>query len=200
MKPKPKPRPRRGASRNDLPFSILIDADGPDLTVVRSHLSRAVARVCPGWLADRRDDIIQSALIRVTNIAAREGKAPLAASYLWKAAYSATVDEIRRVRRLRESPLEEVEAEGRGNRPVLEVAERADPERRAGSREVGAAIRACLAGLMADRRRAVALHLQGHTIPECGRLLGWDAKRAENLAYRGMQDLRACLEQKGITP
>jgi len=65
--------------------------------------------VCPGWLADRRDDIVQAALIRVSNIAAREGNAPLGASYLWKAAYSATVDEIRRVRRLRETTLEDAE-------------------------------------------------------------------------------------------
>lgn len=192
----------RGPNRNDLPFNILTHADGPDFTTLRAHLSKAVARVCPGWLADRRDDIIQSALIRVANVAAREGNAPLAASYLWKAAYSATVDEIRRVRRLRESPLEEVETETNAGREraVLHAADRADPERRAESRQVGTAIRACLAGLLADRRRAVTLHLQGHTIPECGRLLGWDAKRAENLAYRGMQDLRACLEQKGITP
>lgn len=179
---------------NDLPFSILTEAAGPDLTVVRSQLSRAVARVCPGWLADRRDDIIQAALIRVANVTVREGNASLAASYLWKAAYSATVDEIRRVRRQRERALDDEAGD------VLHAADHAGPERRVESRQAGAAIRACLAGLMADRRRAVALHLQGHTIPECGRLLGWDAKRAENLAYRGMQDLRACLERKGITP
>lgn len=150
--------------------------------------------MCPAWLADRRDDIIQSALIRVTNISSREGNAPLAASYLWKAAYSATVDEIRRVRRLRETGLDDDGAAG------ALAADNAGPERRARSREAGAAIRTCLAGLLPDRRRAVTLHLQGHTIPECGRLLGWEAKRAENMAYRGMQDLRACLEQKGITP
>ena len=111
-----------------------------------------------------------------------------------KAAYSATVDEIRRVRRLRESRLEN------GFEDVLLAAEHAGPERQVESRQVGEAIRACLASLMPDRRRAVTLHLQGHSIPDCGRLLGWNAKRAENLAYRGMQDLRTCLEQKGIRP
>jgi hypothetical protein len=29
---------------------------------------RAVARVCPHWLADRRDDLVQSALLRVMHI------------------------------------------------------------------------------------------------------------------------------------
>lgn len=172
---------------------VLVD-HGPDLSLVRASLSRAVARVCPGWLADRRDDIIQSALIRVSNVAAREGNVPAAASYIWKAAYSATVDEIRRVRRLRESTLDN------GFEDVVRAADHAGPERQVESRQAGAAIRACLARMTTDRRRAVTLRLQGHSIPDCGRLLGWDAKRADNLVYRGMQDLRACLEQKGIRP
>lgn len=150
--------------------------------------------MCPSWLADRRDDIVQAALIRVSAIASREGNAPLAASYLWKAAYSATVDEIRRVRRRRESAIDELPGD------ALLAPDHVGPDRRIASREAGAAIRACLGGLIRDRRLAVTLHLQGHTIPECGRLLGWDTKRAENLAYRGLQDLRACLEEKGITP
>ena len=36
------------------------------------------------------------------------------------------------------------------------------------------------------------------TDEEVGRLLGWAAKRAENLVYRGMADLRGCLGGKGI--
>ena len=166
----------------------------PDLDAVRSQLTKAVARVCPAWLADRRDDIVQAALIRVSAVVTREGNGPVAASYLWKAAYSATVDEIRRVRRRRESALDDVA----GVEP--HAPDHVGPDRRMASRQLGAAIRDCLGKLIRDRRLAVTLHLQGHTIPECGRLLGWDAKRAENLAYRGMQDLRACLEQKGITP
>lgn len=165
-----------------------------DLAAVRSQLAKAVARVCPSWLADRRDDIVQSALIRVSGIVSREGNAPVAASYLWKAAYTATVDEIRRARRRRESALDELPGSD------LHAPAHIGPDRRVASRETAAAIRACLAGLIRDRRLAVTLHLQGHTIPECGRLLGWDAKRAENLAYRGLHDLRSCLEQKGVTP
>jgi RNA polymerase sigma-70 factor (ECF subfamily) len=48
------------------------------------------------------------------------------------------------------------------------------------------------------RRHAVTLSLQGHSVPEIGRLLGWTGKKAENLVYRGMADLRECLEGKGI--
>ena len=43
-------------------------------------------------------------------------------------------------------------------------------------------------------------HLQGHTGPQAAALLGWDAKRTENLVYRGLADLRQCLEAKGVKP
>jgi DNA-directed RNA polymerase specialized sigma24 family protein len=52
--------------------------------------------------------VVQAALMRVVEASKRrEGDAPLRASYLWKAAYTATVDEIRRRRRRREVALEE---------------------------------------------------------------------------------------------
>ena len=51
-----------------------------------------------------------------------------------------------------------------------------------------------------DRRLAVTLYLQGHTVPEAARILGWAAKRTENLVYRGLADLRQCLLGKGHTP
>ena len=54
--------------------------------------------------------------------------------------------------------------------------------------------------LVLPRRLAVTLHLQGHTVPEAGSLLGWNAKRAENLVYRGLADLRDCLAGKGVRP
>jgi RNA polymerase sigma-70 factor (ECF subfamily) len=51
-----------------------------------------------------------------------------------------------------------------------------------------------------ERRLAVTLHLQGHTVPEAARILDWAAKQTENLVYRGLADLRACLMAKGIRP
>ena len=53
--------------------------------------------------------------------------------------------------------------------------------------------------LSSERLVAVqALLDQGHSVPEIGQLLGWTAKKAENLVYRGMADLRGCLGKKGI--
>ena len=160
---------------------------------MREELVRAVARVCPPWLAGRSDDLVQVALLRVYEVHRRsEGKAELSSFYLRKAAYSAVVDEIRRLRRRQEVPLEEEKPEAHP------AAMQPDPERNCAGGEIGRAIRDCLGRLVRPRRLAVTLHLQGYRVAEAARLLGWSAKKAENLVYRGLADLRSCLEARGM--
>ena len=172
-------------------------AESIDYVALRRHLVRAVARVCPHWLADRRDDLVQSALLRVMHIIekrslAGEGNSTVATSYLYKVAYSVLVDELRRLRRRRETGLED---------GALDMSStRDDPERSTAARQIGRGIRGCLKAMKKERRLAVVLHLQGHSVPEAARLLDWAFKRTENLVYRGLADLRACLQSKGMTP
>ena len=166
-----------------------------DLVALRDDLKRAVAQTCPRWMSDRSEDIIQVALMRVVEIyRKREGNAEFSSFYLRKAAYSAVIDEIRRLRRRQEVPLEDESSETRYD----PVAESPDPERVTVSREVGRAIQDCLGNLVTPRRLAVTLNLQGHSVPEVGRLMSWSTKKAENLVYRGMADLRGCLDGKGV--
>lgn len=168
---------------------------GDSHSELRSGLERAVARVCPPWLADQREDLVQVALMRVMEIERKsEGERRFSSSYLWRVAYSALVDEIRRVRRRQEVPLE---AEMGGS---VMAAERPGPDDRAAASEIAQGLRECLVRMVRPRRLAVALHLQGHTVPEAARLLGWGAKRIENLVYRGLADLRRCLTEMGLTP
>ena len=164
---------------------------------LRSVLLRAVRRACPRWLADRAEDLAQAAVIRVLE-ARREGNDPLPASYLYKVAYTTLIDEIRRLRRRPEVPLEEGADDGGVSAPAGPSPR--DPAALLAAAEVGRAIEGCLAHLAEPRRLAVTLHLQGHTVPEAAALLGWEEKRTENLVYRGMAELRRCLEDKGVTP
>jgi RNA polymerase sigma-70 factor (ECF subfamily) len=170
--------------------------EGPatDFERLRAHLSRAVARVCPRLLADRRDDLVQDCVLRVMDLVRRsEGEKRLASSYLYKVAHSALIDEIRRIRRRREEPLDEGER-------VPTPSVHANPEAITAGREIGRGILDCLGRLNEDRRLGVTLYLQGHSVPEAARLLDWPAKRVENLVYRGLADLRQCLEGKGLRP
>lgn len=160
---------------------------------IRRRLSRAVIRICPHWLAAHSEDIVQVAMLRVLNAARGrgEGSPDLSSLYVEKTAYSAMVDEIRRHRRRREDS-----AEG-----MLDVAggrSDSDPESVVAAREVADGLRACLAILRSPRRLAVTLHLQGHSVPEVASILKWRIKRAENLVYRGLADLRRCLSMKGL--
>ena len=163
---------------------------------LRSRLQRAVRRICPRWLADRQDDLVQMATMRTLDARrSAEGNPEVAASYLYRVAYTTLIDEIRRLRRRPEVRLEDAEGAG------LDVpAPSPGPEQDYASKEIGRAIRDCLLLLLQPRRLAVVLHLQGHTVPQAAALLGWAEKRTENLLYRGLSDLRACLERKGVSP
>ena len=169
-------------------------------TTLREALTRAVRRQCPRWLSDHAEDLVQAALIKVMAISGTgEGNRPLSSFYLYRVAHSALVDEIRRRQRRREVALEVDESEDcRGG--MVEPRASGDPEQDASRRELGVAVRGCLMSMTADRRRAVMLYLQGHSVPDAARLLGWTAKRTENLVYRGLADLRHCLRSKGHTP
>ncbi|WP_241759388.1 RNA polymerase sigma factor [Pyxidicoccus parkwayensis] len=175
------------------PVAKALPAEG--LARLRRDLERAVARVCPPALADRRDDLVQTAMIRVVELQRRDpDPARLTPAYLYRVAYTALIDEMRSQDRRREVALEDTEA------PSLQPVAPGDPERSAGAAQIARAIRDCLQRLVQDRRLAVTLYLQGHTIPEAAELLAWDGKRTENLVYRGLSGLRACLATKGIEP
>lgn len=174
------------------PGAAAVAAQGDErLEAVRRQLVMAVRRVCPPWLSSQQDDIVQAALIRVYNLAPDENRGGFSASYLWKVAFSVTVDEIRRQRRRPEEALEAA-----GPYDLLQPAP--GPEERVLGRELGQIIRECLGELGEDRRLAVTLHLQGHTVPEAARLLGWPSKRVANLTYRGLDDLRQGLSSRGV--
>ena len=75
-----------------------------------------------------------------------------------------------------------------------------DPERRAQARALGREIRQCLETIVPSRRTAVTLHLLGCPVAEISRRLGCSEESADNRVYRGMKDLRDCLEAKGLKP
>ena len=165
-----------------------------DYRKLRDDLARALRRTCPPWLESRRDDLLQAAMLRVTNVWKREREGALATSYLYKVAHAVVVDEMRRAQWRRETAL----PDGPGA-PELPARE-GGPEAQVRAREIAEGLHGCLSGLAPDRRLAVTLHLQGHMLSEAASILGWSVKRTENLTYRGLSDLRMCLDAKGLRP
>lgn len=161
---------------------------------LRSTLERAVSAVGVRLQASERDDVVQAACLRLLEMQRRsEGEREFNTSYLWRVAYTTLVDEIRRRRRRREDPLEPEVLNTTFHAPE-------DPEREAAAQQLGSAIQGCLEKLVQTRRLAVTLYLQGYGVPESARLVGWQRKKMENLVYRGLADLRRCLDTKGIKP
>jgi len=160
---------------------------------LRLRLRQEVSRFCPYWLADHVDDIAQVAWLRLTAAQKRsERNRNPGPTLIARVAYCATVDEMRRRKRRREVPMDQIAERVRSSA--------GDPVRDLRSREIGCGIRDCLTGLAPNRCLAAALYLQGHTAPETGRILGWSSRKTENLIFRAMADLRRCLAAKGLTP
>lgn len=157
----------------------------------RARLEVAVRRVCPSWLRESQDDLVQMVAMKLLR-AGSYGDHPDA--YLSRVAYTVVIDEIRRRRRRHEV----------GMSPSLPHRLRdsasPSPEVQARGAEVGEILLSCLARLSDDRRRAVTLYLQDHSVPEIASLLGWERKRASNLVYRGLSDLRTELRRQGLAP
>ena len=152
-------------------------------------LRAAVGRSCPSDLAAHREDLVQIALIRVLEHEERgEQNQVRTASYLWRVAFTVIADERRRRRA----------DELRSRR--FSVGEEAGQDGATPLPELGVGIRDCLGGLAEPRRMAVLLHLEGFRAEEASRVLHWDVKRVQNLIYRGLADLRRCLESKGLAP
>jgi len=198
----PSPSVHMTTQRSDVDDAAGEEPAGEDArwTSLAAAMARAVRRQCPAWLANHADDIAQVALTKVMAIERqREGLQPFTSFYLHRVAHSALVDEIRRRRRRPEVSLES-ESDSGERSAIVEPVAVGNPETHAASRELGLAIRDCLAAAGTDRRLAVSLYLQGHTVPEAARVLGWSAKRVENLVYRGLAALRQCLTGKGYKP
>ena len=154
------------------------DPDAADVRRIRQVLIRAVQRHCPPALAAVREDLVQTALLRLLERRqGGEGSTAREASYLWRVAYTVVIDEIRRARRQQRQAQQL--GGGDGGTP--------GPEARS-------EILDCVDGLQERRRAAVTLHLQGFRTAEVATALGWTEKQAENLVYRGLADLRACLQ------
>jgi RNA polymerase sigma-70 factor (ECF subfamily) len=165
------------------------------LEEIRRRVLSAVRRNCPAWLRDRSEDVVQNVLVKLLKSMRKStGNKTFSSVYLEKSVYGALVDEMRRIGRRREAPLET-------ERAIEEIpATRTNPERESSSGEIAKGIQDCLDRLTRPRKLALTLYLYGCTVPETARRLRWNLKRTESLVYRGMGQLRECLDRKGLKP
>jgi RNA polymerase sigma-70 factor (ECF subfamily) len=161
-------------------------------------LRRLVERRCPRHLGIDPADVEQEVLLRVWRTLERESDLRSPASFLHRVVATALVDAVRR-RRARPEETAMLGDERSGEGLVREPAAAApSPEEAANRAEILAAVDQELAEMPEGRRLAVKLHLQGFDTEEVGGLAGWSEPKARNLVYRGLEQLRRRLRQRGI--
>jgi RNA polymerase sigma factor (sigma-70 family) len=142
------------------------------------------------------DEVVQELRLRMwKSLGTAELIRRAKASYIYRAAISASIDIIRRRRSRR------FEATTLDDR-ILDGA--ADPQRRADAgldaHDLASSVHRAIALLVESRRAVVRMHLAGYEREEIAELLGWSEAKTRNLLYRGLADLRAILESWGIRP
>lgn len=167
----------RGADRHDRDLRRILDRHG-------RRLRRKLLHLCPRGVDV--DDLEQEVVLRLWRALRRGVEIENLPAFLHRIAATATIDALRRRGTRREEPLAAAEESGSWEPVATEPC----PERRARGRETRRRLRESLDALPENRRRAVALHLQGFTTREIGELLGWTEPKARNLVYRGMATLR----------
>ncbi|MCE3002021.1 MAG: RNA polymerase sigma factor [Xanthomonadaceae bacterium] len=132
------------------------------------------------------DDLVQEARIRLWKALEREKNVDALASYIQRVVTSVVVDALRRKAARPEDTVEE---------PLMAAAaqESGAPEDTLAHAQRAAALREALARIPERRRRPAALLLQGFSTPEIARLLDTTEATVRNLAYRGVDDLKALL-------
>jgi RNA polymerase sigma factor (sigma-70 family) len=141
------------------------------------------------------DEVFQEVRIRIWSAMGRgERIADLPASYVYRTAASVALDYLRRRRSRRVDVSDPIHlttdpvAAAPGAVETLEV------------QELGNTIDEALDELPPARRGPVRMYLAGYSKEEIGAVLGWSEPRTRNLLYRGLADLRALLERRGIGP
>ena len=170
-------------------------SEGPGFEDLRRRVAATVRRQCPRWMAGQTEDIVQNAMLKLyRSVEKSDGKKSFSSVYLEKSVCGAVVDEIRRRCRRREDPVQdEKQLNGiAGAQP--------NPERGAFAQEIARGVVNCMGRLGRPRKLAVTLYLHGCSVPEAAGRLGWTLHKTESLVYRGLADLRTCLEKSGLKP
>jgi RNA polymerase sigma-70 factor (ECF subfamily) len=137
------------------------------------------------------DDIFQEVKIKLWNVLLDEKKIFSYSSYIKKIVNSCVIDQIRKSRR---------EEGVISNEKRKRISDRRSFYRKHNSSEndlkkmIGEAVES----LMNSRRRVVKLYLLNMTLDEIATFLHWSEAKTRNLLYRGLEDIKKKLKEKGI--
>jgi RNA polymerase sigma-70 factor (ECF subfamily) len=137
------------------------------------------------------DDILQEVKIKIWNILSNEKKIDNYASYIKKIVNSSVIDHLRRIRREERVLFSEMQRKIAERRSTYNK-EKIDDE------ECKNILRQSVDSLLDSRRKVVKLYLLNMTLEEIAEFFNWSPNKTRNLLYRGLNDLKKILQEKGI--
>ncbi|MCI0445209.1 RNA polymerase sigma factor [bacterium] len=164
------------------------------------YLRNTIASICPKNLGIQIDDIEQEARIRLWKALEKDVEIRDHASYIYRIAFTTTIDAIRRVKSRKEEQLTTSEDSKEEPKEPGEVVVDLgpSPHQTIETKQILDQVERILATMDENRRSTIKLYLQGMTSFEIAAVLGWSEPKARNLLYRGLKDLRAGLKAAGI--
>ena len=137
------------------------------------------------------DDILQEVKIKIWNVLTNEKKIENYASYIRKIVNSSVIDHLRRIRREERILFSEIQrkiAERRGTYKKKIIDEKNYKD----------ILRQSIDSLLDSRSKVVKLYLLNMTLEEISKFFNWSPHKTRNLLYRGLNDLKKLLREKGI--
>jgi len=137
------------------------------------------------------DDILQEVKIKIWNVLTDEKKIENYASYIKKIVNSSVIDHLRRIRREERILFSEIQrkiAERRGTYKKERIDEK----------NYKNILGQSVDSLLDSRRKVVKLYLLNMTLEEISEFFNWSPHKTRNLLYRGLNDLKKILQEKGI--
>lgn len=172
------------------------DALSPILEATLARFARVVRQVAArhGVRQQELDELFQDVRIRLWSALQSEEKiGGVSSSYVYRTARAACLDRLRQARTRREVG---IAAERSGGEPALETPPSAEVALE-GS-ELAGQLASAIEALSDARRPVVRMYLAGYDRHEIAEVFGWSEARTRNLLYRGLDDLRAILTERGI--
>ncbi|MGB2789259.1 MAG: sigma-70 family RNA polymerase sigma factor, partial [Dokdonella sp.] len=114
------------------------------------------------------------------------------ASYVQRVVASTVIDALRRAQVRAAEPLPDEE-----DSAAAIIEEGVGPEQSAGDEARMDGLRRCLAEIPERRRLPITMHLQGHSLQEIADVVGVSAEAARKLVSRGLDGLKARLNELG---
>lgn len=137
------------------------------------------------------DDVLQDVKIKIWKILNDEKKIDNYASYIKKIVDSSVIDQLRRMRREEHILFSEMQ------RRIAEK-KNAYTKEDIDEQKLKKILEEAVDSLLESRRKAVKLHLLNMSLEEISEFFNWSRHKTRNLLYRGLNDLKQKLKEKGI--